>query len=294
MAVSAPNQVSQLTEIPGPDNGLTKSRVKKHWGRWLVLVLVLLIAILLVAFLFALSAEISRRDNELKGVIDRAQKGTSASIITSKLLTGLVDNLASSSPATTTVNLNEVAVQTSPKDSMRQLAEKLDRPQLGNASSSLVIVEFADFNCPVCEAEFPIIRTITNKYAKDLLFIFRNYPVINDNSAVLAQASLCANEQGKFWAFHDRLYFSQGKIATNDDFKNLAIMSGLDWTKLQACLNSQKYTKQILDDTSDALDLGVKGTPTFFVNGHKLEGAVTTEVWEQIIAKYKELNKNNL
>jgi protein-disulfide isomerase len=71
-------------------------------------------------------------------------------------------------------------------------------------------------------------------------------------------------------------------------------MSGVDWTKLEDCVNSQKYYNQILEDMADALDLGVRGTPTFFINGHKLEGAVSNEVWEQIISKYKELNKNNL
>jgi protein-disulfide isomerase len=292
MAFNNYQQVSPMADLSNTDQ--TRHRIKKHIGRWLGLGLILLVAILVVIFLAAIVAEVAHRDNELKDIIARAQKGTSASIIENKLLTGLAANLASSSQATTTEMIGKLVTVSNQKDPNRQLAEKLNRPQLGNVSSSLVIVEFADFECPICLEEFPIIRTITNKYAQDILFIFRQYPVKDDNSGILAQISVCANEQGKFWALHDRLYSNQGKISTTDDLKNLVTMSGVDWTKLEDCVNSQKYYNQILEDMADALDLGVRGTPTFFINGHKLEGAVSNEVWEQIISKYKELNKNNL
>ena len=111
------------------------------------------------------------------------------------------------------------------------------------------------------------------------------------NSAMMAQVGLCANEQGKFWQVHDKLFMNQGQIANSDDFKKVVLSAGVNWTKLQTCVDSEKYRDMVLADMSDALDLGVQGTPTFFVNGTKLEGAVTQDNWEQIIKKAKELNK---
>lgn len=255
---------------------------------WLGGVLAVLAVAAGVVFLVAVYSEIASRDAELKRFLQAAQKETSGAIIENELLSGLSGLAASSTAATDSTSTSLAAIAGS-KDSNRRIAEKSGRPQLGNASSSLVIVEFADFQCSVCLEEFPIIRAISNKYAQDILFIFRNYPVIDDNSMMFAEAGLCAQEQGKFWTFHDRLYANQGKISSLDDFKQIAVKSGLDWNKLQACVNGEKYQAQIMEDMSDALDLGVSGTPTFFVNGTKLAGAVTEETWEQIISKAKEL-----
>jgi len=265
---------------------------KKRRGGWLWSVLIILIIIAAAIFLTAVYSEISARDAQFKDLIKSAQKGTTGAILENQLLSGLNGAVISaSSTADDSVSSTLAAVENSvPKDANRQLAEKLDRPHLGNASSSLVIVEFADFQCPICLQEFPIIRAVTNKYSSDIRFIFRNYPVIDQNSMMFAEAGMCAQEQGRFWPFHDRLYAAQGQIANLSDFQQIAVMSGLNWNKLQDCVNKEKYKDQILQDMSDALDLGVRGTPTFFVNGKKLEGAVDESVWDDIISKYKQLN----
>ena len=154
-----------------------------------------------------------------------------------------------------------------------------------------MIVEFGDFECPVCKQAFPAIRTITNKYPNDILFIFRNYPVIDDNSSLLAQAALCAGEQNRYWQLHDRLFMNQDKIASLDGLKALASKAGVNWTALLTCIDSEKYRTQVMTDMSDGLDAGVAGTPTFFINGTKLEGAVPLANWEDIIKKYKDIYK---
>lgn len=260
---------------------------------WLWVILAIIIAIVAISFLIAVYLEVASRDAELRSFLKSAQQETTGSIIENELLSGLAGSAmsASSSDANASSSATAVDLSAGGKDQNRLIAEKPGRPQLGNASSSLVIVEFADFQCQTCLSEFPIIREISNAYAKDILFIFRNYPVIDQNSMMFAQAGLCANEQGKFWPFHDRLYAKQGQLATLEDFKQVAVMSGLDWNKLQACVNTEKYKAQLMEDMSDALDLGVRGTPTFFVNGKKLEGAITKAVWQEIIGKYKELIK---
>lgn len=167
----------------------------------------------------------------------------------------------------------------------RQRAEKSDRPYFGNLDAKLVIVEFSDFQCPVCQREFPIIREITAKYKNDILYIYRNYPVIDSNSNLVAQASLCAYEQDKFWSMHDKLFLSSQDISSSDVLRSLARQSGVDLNQFNECLNNQKYNIQVAEDFSDAIALGAVGTPTFFINGHKLAGAVTKEQWEDIIQK---------
>jgi len=253
---------------------------KNYW--WTGIILFLFILSISVVFLL-IWWEIQNREKALKEIIEKANQMTaSGKFENNPLVQELIDKTTISQQ--TTDNALPVI-----KNKNRELAENNGSSFLGNQSSTLVIVEFADFDCPVCLQEFPIIRSIINKYQNDVFFIFRNYPVKSDNSFLLAQAALCAEEQGKFWQFHDRLFTNQGKILTTDDVKNLAIMSGLNWNKLNECVISGKYRQKIIKDTQDALDLGVRGTPTFFINGNKLEGAVSAADWEAIIKKYQEL-----
>lgn len=165
----------------------------------------------------------------------------------------------------------------------RRLAEKTDRPQIGNPNAKLVIVEFSDFQCPSCQKAFPIIREITNEYADDILFIYRQYPVINDYSIIIAQASLCANDQGKFWPMHDKLFLTANNTPTNEDLTKFAIQSGVDSEEFTNCMKSEKHKNTVLADAQDGLALGVSGTPTFFINGHKLTGVIPKENWEMLI-----------
>jgi len=167
----------------------------------------------------------------------------------------------------------------------RQLAEKLDRPSFGNPDAKLVIVEFSDFQCPVCQAEFPIIREITNRYKDEILYIYRQYPVINEDSITLSHASLCAYEQNKFWQMHDKLFLSVNKDFSSDNLKNIARQSGLNIEQFDNCTQSEKYKNMLIEDFQDGSMLGISGTPTFFINGHKLAGNVSREAWEELLAK---------
>lgn len=249
---------------------------------WLVFIVVTFILVVALGFALAFYQELSLRQARLDRLINGVNPQSESSLMDNKLIGQLTQEVGSSTEATTTGTV---------KNETRLMLEKTDRPSLGNPNAGLTIVEFADFECEVCKSAFSAIRTITNKYPNDIHFIFRNYPVIDDNSTMLAQASLCANDQKKFWQLHDRLFMHQGTIANLDDFKALALMAGLNWTTLTTCISSEKYANQVMSDMSDALDSGVAGTPTFFVNGSKLEGAVTLATWEEILKKYKELNK---
>lgn len=249
---------------------------------WLVLFFVLLALAAGASFGVAVFQELGQRQARLNHLVNEVKPEGDGSLLDNQLIGQLAEE-AGGATETTTVG----AV----KNETRQMLEKSDRPALGNAEAGLVIVEFADFECSVCKEAFSAIRTITNRYPNDIRFIFRNYPVIDDNSSMLAQASLCANEQNKFWQFHDRLFMNTETIADLESLKAIALKSGLNWTALTTCISSEKYGNQVMSDMSDALDAGVAGTPTFFINGSKLEGAVTLTTWEEIIKKYKELNK---
>ncbi|MEK7653197.1 MAG: thioredoxin domain-containing protein [Patescibacteria group bacterium] len=177
------------------------------------------------------------------------------------------------------------------KSAVRQLVEKTGRPAFGNPQAKLVIVQFGDFQCPHTGEEFPIIREIISRYQKQIFFIYRNYPAIDNNSPTIAAAALCANEQGKFWPVHDRMYLGQSQGFTDEILRDIAKRSGLDLAKYDDCAKKGTYLPAVQEDFNDATILGVLGTPTFFVNGHKLEGVVTKEQWEQIINKALEILK---
>ena len=153
----------------------------------------------------------------------------------------------------------------------------------GTTSPAVTIVEFSDFGCPLCAQSFPAIRELSVKYKDDIKIIYRDFP-LNEFSINLALGARCAGEQGSFWLMHDKLFQNQGNINTNQDILNLAKSIGLqNIDQFNTCLNSDKYKPYIQKDFDDAVNLGVKGTPTWFVNGNKIEGNLPIQAWEEII-----------
>lgn len=151
---------------------------------------------------------------------------------------------------------------------------------IGSANPKLTIVEFADFNCPFCKKSYPIIREISQKYKNDVKIIFRHYPITQDSSLDLALASECANEQNMFWHMHDKFFQTE-----NPSSKISQISSQLpfDQNKFDACFKQQKYLNKIRLDLADAEKAEIKGTPTWFINGHKVEGEIPREVFLGVI-----------
>jgi protein-disulfide isomerase len=155
---------------------------------------------------------------------------------------------------------------------------------IGSAKPKITIVEFADFACPHCKNSFPAIREISVKYKKDVKLIYRDFPVISDYSADLALAARCAGEQGLFWPMHDKL-FQNDLTGDPNQTAELANQIGVNKTRFTDCVTKQKYSTQIQNDLSDGNQLGVNGTPTWFINGQKTKGDIPPEGWEQIIQK---------
>ncbi|MDD4333307.1 MAG: DsbA family protein [Patescibacteria group bacterium] len=164
-------------------------------------------------------------------------------------------------------------------------AEGINNYWLGSSEPKLTIVEFADFNCPRCKNTYSTIREISLNYKDDVKIIFRDYPVIASSSLNLALAARCAGEQGKFWEMHDKLFQNQGKFNSDNmaEISTLAQKAGVENSKFETCFNTQKYLKNIKKDYSDAENLEITGTPTWFFNGYKLAGEIPREVFTQII-----------
>jgi protein-disulfide isomerase len=169
------------------------------------------------------------------------------------------------------------------KTTQYQNTEGFNSPWLGSAKPKVTIVEFGDFNCPMCKNAFTKIREISLKYKDNVKIVFRNFPV-RDGSIELAMASLCAEEQGLFWPMHDKLLQNQGSYDNN--LVALAKNIGADSKKFENCLKTNKYLTKIQQDYSDGEKFGVIGTPTWFINGYKIQGDVPYDIFIQIVESF--------
>ncbi|MGB9598372.1 MAG: thioredoxin domain-containing protein, partial [Minisyncoccales bacterium] len=142
-----------------------------------------------------------------------------------------------------------------------------NRPTLGKNEAPIKIVEFLDFNCPYCKKfSLEVFPKIKEEYiSKGLVqVIFKNFP-LTLYSQKLALASECAFEQGKFWEFHD-LIFKSEKEMNDQEIKDLVKKINLEFEQFNSCFDSQKYLNEIGKDLEEGTGVGVRGTPTFFVN----------------------------
>lgn len=167
------------------------------------------------------------------------------------------------------------------------LIEGKNNYSFGATEPRVTIVEFSDFACPFCLASFPALREVSVKYQNQVKVIFRDWPG-HDYSLSLALAAYCAGEQGKFWEMHDKLFQNQSETFGSDknQLAMLAQQLGIYNTQFQTCFDSQKYLPQIRANFVDSQTLGVTGTPTWFINGHKIEGQLSAGELEQLLAPY--------
>src|SRR3989338_2987918 len=157
-------------------------------------------------------------------------------------------------------------------------------PTLGPADAPVTIVEFGDFECPYCREAYPVIRTLAAEFGNKVRVVYPHFPVpeIHEQAVAAAEASMCANEQGKFWPYHDRLFQNQPRF-DKDSLQQYAMQVGLDIEKFNTCFNSRQYKGIVERDMRDGKALGVRGTPTWFINGRKEEGAIPEDKFRDYI-----------
>lgn len=141
----------------------------------------------------------------------------------------------------------------------------------GAAAAPVTIVEFSDFQCPYCAESQELVERIEKEYGERVRFVFKQLPLdIHPQARLAAEASLCARDQGKFGPLHDWL-FANPRTITVEAMTAAAPALGLDPAALASCLSAKRNTAAVEEQLASARALGVNSTPTFFVNGRKVE-----------------------
>ena len=168
-------------------------------------------------------------------------------------------------------------------------------PIEGSEDASVTVIEFGDFQCPKCDQWFqnekPTIATDYIDTGKAKLY-FVDFPFLGEDSDIAANASYCANDQGKYWEYHSHLYNNQGGInegwASSDKLKQFAADIGLDTDKFNSCLDSNKHADRVSYNKQVGSDQGVKGTPVFVIIGsdgttERIEGPQSSAIFGEVI-----------
>jgi len=165
-----------------------------------------------------------------------------------------------------------------------QVGVSADDPALGNANAPVTLVEFSDFQCPFCARVMPTLKRVRETYGDRVRIVWKDFPLtsIHPQAFKAAEAGQCAQEQGKFWDLHDRLFANQQALQP-DSLKKHAADSGLDVAKFNACLDTAKYGDRVQEQMGIGTRLGVSSTPAVFVNGRLVNGAQPYDVFTTII-----------
>lgn len=170
-------------------------------------------------------------------------------------------------------------------DNIARAVNTLDSdPVLGPADAPVTIIAFEDFQCPFCQSQQVALKQALSQYDGQIRFVYRDFPIaaIHPDAQKAAEAAQCAQDQGKFWEYHDVLFTNQQRHSI-PDLKGYAQSLGLDSIRFDRCLDDGVYTQEVLDDYQDGLAAGVTGTPTFFINGEKLAGVITLQGFNEIM-----------
>jgi protein-disulfide isomerase len=154
----------------------------------------------------------------------------------------------------------------------------------GDPKAPVTIVEFSDFSCPFCRKAETTIKELLEKYQGQVKLGFRDFPLtqLHPKAELAAEASRCAEEQGKYWEYHDLLFAEPDKQGRDDLIEHARTLK-LDDKQFDACLSGGKFKRDVVRDMELGMSSGVSGTPGFFVNGAFLNGAQPAGEFEKII-----------
>jgi protein-disulfide isomerase len=158
-------------------------------------------------------------------------------------------------------------------------------PAEGSADAKVTVIEFSDFQCPYCARfQADTLPQIMQNYGDKIRFVYRDFPLTSLHQYALkaAEASECANEQGKYWDYHNLLFQNQSAL-DDASLKNYAATLQLDTATFNQCLDSDKYMSEVQKDYQDGIAAGVQGTPAFFINGMLVSGAQPYTVFKAAI-----------
>jgi protein-disulfide isomerase len=160
-----------------------------------------------------------------------------------------------------------------------------DAPVKGAASAPVTVIAFSDFQCPFCSRAVPTLKQIEEQYPGKVRIAFKQLPLpFHDKAHLAAEASLAANEQGKFWQMHDKLFANQQAL-DRASLEKYAQELGLDMAKFKKALDSGKFKDKVDAESKEGAAVGATGTPTFFINGTRLVGAQPFDAFKTAIDK---------
>lgn len=161
-----------------------------------------------------------------------------------------------------------------------------DSHSVAPGAAKVTIVEFGDYQCPSCAAAQPTVKELilryTPKKSEQVNIVYRHFPLPQHKNALIsAEAAEAAGEQGKFWEMHDKLYENQTQWSESNNPLDIVVGYAkelkLDTEKFKQAVENNKFANKIQQDKNDGITLGVNSTPTFFINGKKLEGMPSFE-----------------
>jgi protein-disulfide isomerase len=159
-------------------------------------------------------------------------------------------------------------------------------PSIGPNDAPITIVEFSDYQCPYCRRwHEQVYEPLLAAYPGKIKFVYRHLPLtsIHPDAFAAAQAAMCAGEQDAYWQYHEKLFSSDA--LGNSIYTQYAQDLSLNLNNFESCMTQEKYKGQIESDSDFAVNLGVRSTPTFFINGLAVVGAQPLDVFKQVIDK---------
>jgi len=156
-------------------------------------------------------------------------------------------------------------------------------PRRGPQDAPVLIIEFADYECPYCQRIDPELKKLQEEFAGKVAVAFKDFPLpMHPHAEKAAEAARCAQEQGQFWNFHDMLFENHQKLELAQ-LKEYASALKLDAARFDQCLDAGEQAAAVRKDFAQGQRLGLTGTPSFFINGHFLSGAVKYSTLREIV-----------
>lgn len=159
-------------------------------------------------------------------------------------------------------------------------------PSIGPQDAPITIVEFSDYQCPYCRRwHEQVYEPLLNAYPGKIRMVYRHLPLtsIHPDAFPAAEAAMCAGEQNAYWPFHEKLFSSDA--LGSSVYALYAEELGLDMDTFQSCISEGRFQEAIQADLDFAVNLGVRSTPTFFINGLAIVGAQPLDIFKQVIDK---------
>ncbi len=179
--------------------------------------------------------------------------------------------------------LQKYSVSFSSEKAEKAIVEEKGNPSLGSKDAKITIIEFSDFECPFCQRSQGVTKNIREKYKDQIKWVFRDFPLSFHQNAMFAHiAANCVGKQGKYWEIFDKLFQNTGSL-TKERVLQLVSDTNIDMKKFEECSKDPDVEREIHGDIADGQEVGVNGTPAFFINGILIEGAQPITSFEKII-----------